>query len=88
MNIAEAWVAIKNLDCHGTGDKRGFVVYALHAEAAARDAMLAAFDLVAAVWEPECPGCGERHATGHGDSCACDHCAWVSANRGQIAALT
>ena len=22
----------------------------------------------------ECPGCGELHSAGHGDSCACDHC--------------
>src|SRR3989304_3773329 len=29
------------------------------------------------LWEPSCPGCGERHLSGHHDTCACDHCPFV-----------
>jgi hypothetical protein len=52
--------------------------------AAADRLALEAFDLVAAEWQPECPGCGQRHTTGHEDSCACDHCAWVRQTRASL----
>ena len=44
MRVQEAWAAIKNLDRYGMGNKSGSFVYALHAEAAARDAMLMVHD--------------------------------------------
>ena len=42
--VEEAWAAIKKLDRYGTGDAQGSFVYALHAEAAAHAAIIAAHD--------------------------------------------